>query len=278
VVVSPQAEGGIQTLTKLGLTAYQGRVFLALEQSGSSTARELSRLSGVPRGKIYEVLFTLQETGLVSKTISAPATYEALTLDEAISYLLKRKMKNFKDLRKETSNLLRNYRSCCQDISPTATSNFVLVPNKEAVIQHIRKCMDEAKNCVDFVTSWKRFSKVSSLFTDELRRAGEKGLRLRVVVQRPENYSSLVKIIRSVSMTPFQYRTVDFLPPAIISLYDNKHVLFFTDAETGLKDSPAIVSDNRSFVSLTEIYFEKIWREGQAYEENFISTSPYLCG
>ena len=49
----------LEELTRLGLTIYEAKAYLALIRRGSSTAAEVARLAGVPRQRIYDVLASL---------------------------------------------------------------------------------------------------------------------------------------------------------------------------------------------------------------------------
>jgi len=51
----------------LGLTPYQARVVVALQQAGSSSCVDLARLSGIPRTSVYQVLDELDSRGLASR-------------------------------------------------------------------------------------------------------------------------------------------------------------------------------------------------------------------
>ncbi len=68
----------------LGLTEYEARVYLALAIHGRMTVSEISKLSGVPRAKCYEVLSGLVLKGLVVIVGSKPTRYETLPLKEGI--------------------------------------------------------------------------------------------------------------------------------------------------------------------------------------------------
>jgi len=52
---------------------------------------------------------------------------------------------------------------------------------------------------------------------------------------------------------------LNFLPSSARTRYDEKYAMIFTDAKTGLKDSPAITTCNPSLFELAKTYFEKMW-------------------
>lgn len=75
-------------LTELGLSSYEERVYRTLLVSGSTTAAALSDASGVPRGRIYDVLNDLETRQLVHAKSTEPTRYTAVEPDAAVSTLL----------------------------------------------------------------------------------------------------------------------------------------------------------------------------------------------
>src|SRR5262249_49092781 len=53
-------------LSRLGLTSYEAKAYLALLRRDSSTAAQAARLANVPRQRIYDVLASLVDKGLAS--------------------------------------------------------------------------------------------------------------------------------------------------------------------------------------------------------------------
>ena len=54
-----------KSLEKIGLTGYEIKTFISLLKTGEFTASDLSKQSGVPYSKIYEVLGMLEEKGWI---------------------------------------------------------------------------------------------------------------------------------------------------------------------------------------------------------------------
>lgn len=79
-------------LRDLGLSKYEARAYRSLLQTGPTTAKELSQASGVPMGRIYDVLNGLEQHGLVrSQTAGRPTKYAAVEPDTALGRLLESK-------------------------------------------------------------------------------------------------------------------------------------------------------------------------------------------
>lgn len=78
----------VARLTRLGLTSYEARAYLALAGSESLTATEAARVSGLPRQRIYDVLEGLVRRGLVATISGRVARFAALAPREAVDRLL----------------------------------------------------------------------------------------------------------------------------------------------------------------------------------------------
>jgi HTH-type transcriptional regulator, sugar sensing transcriptional regulator len=57
----------LQNIQSMGLTQYEAKVYLSLVSRGSSNAYQVSKASGVPRARVYEVLDNLVQHGFVMK-------------------------------------------------------------------------------------------------------------------------------------------------------------------------------------------------------------------
>ena len=77
-----------EQLSRLGLTAYEAKTYLALIRRDSSTAADVARLARVPRQRIYDVLAALVERGLAASYPGSPAKYSAAPPEVAVGRLL----------------------------------------------------------------------------------------------------------------------------------------------------------------------------------------------
>ncbi|WP_336036379.1 TrmB family transcriptional regulator [Halobacterium yunchengense] len=76
-------------LRDLGLSEYEANAYRSLLRTGPATAKELSEASGVPMGRIYDVLGSIESQHLVrSQTASRPKKYVAVEPDTALDRLL----------------------------------------------------------------------------------------------------------------------------------------------------------------------------------------------
>ncbi|MFB6092871.1 MAG: TrmB family transcriptional regulator [Haloquadratum sp.] len=86
------------SLRDLGLSEYEARAYRSLLRTGATTAKELSRASDVPMGRIYDVLNGLEQQNLIrSQAASRPKKYVAVEPDTALDRLLERKQQELEE-------------------------------------------------------------------------------------------------------------------------------------------------------------------------------------
>src|ERR671918_1843293 len=101
----------IEQLTQLGLTSYEAKAYLALMRRGSSTAAQVSRLAGVPRQRIYDVLASLVEKGLASSKPGRVVKYSATAPELALERLVS-------DHRQQLEELERSATAMIEELTP----------------------------------------------------------------------------------------------------------------------------------------------------------------
>jgi sugar-specific transcriptional regulator TrmB len=77
----------IEALERLGLSNYEAKVFAALQRLGTGTARDVHRVTDVPRSQVYGAAESLQDRGLVEVQQSKPIQYRPVSLDAARAHL-----------------------------------------------------------------------------------------------------------------------------------------------------------------------------------------------
>jgi sugar-specific transcriptional regulator TrmB len=89
-MTEPAAQAGAlaESLKSLGLTKYEGLVYIALLQASGATATKIHELSGVPRASVYPVLERLSQKQLVSVSNTSPKRFNPMRPDKAIELLL----------------------------------------------------------------------------------------------------------------------------------------------------------------------------------------------
>ncbi|WP_338739203.1 TrmB family transcriptional regulator [Haloplanus salilacus] len=160
----------VEQLERFGLSSYAARTYVALAGLGTGTARDVSRVSDVPRTRVYDAVDELHDRGLVDVQQSSPKRFWA-TSAETTSRTFER------EFRRRTDDL----RTALTELESTERRDeqrgVWTVEGREAVADRLRGLLAEAEEEIVYMT-------VMDLLTDdlidELHAAAERGVSIEL--------------------------------------------------------------------------------------------------
>jgi sugar-specific transcriptional regulator TrmB len=256
-----KSEERLVTLTELGLTNNQAKIYLALLQAGPATANELAKNSKISRPDIYRIIPFLQKKGLVEKLMTKPSSFQAIPATYVLPTLLKNKTTEQSQLKKKTEDLLSDLKNNhAKKETQRVKTEFILIPGKKVVVQRLKEAIETAQTSVSAVTSKKRFSAAILEFAKTYETVLKRGVKIRIVTEYHVADTAASRIVQTLSRDPnFEVKYFAAPPSAIVAIFDNKEVCITMHPTAQLAEASAIWSNNRSFVALAQNYFEKKW-------------------
>jgi sugar-specific transcriptional regulator TrmB len=250
----------IATLNDLGLTIVQAKAYLALARSGMLSIAATSDISKVPRTDLYRVLKELEKKGLVERVIANPTQFKAIPIDDCLDVLFQQRTAESLELQKKASKLRQNSKFKIDAAQRRKdTSIFMLIPSNRAM-ERIGTAIDSARESVDVVVSWLRFSRGIFLYAEKLEKAYRRNVVCRFVIELPENGKIPQEQASFMKQNPMcRVKYVATHPQTVIGVYDNKEVFIIENPKADLKESPALWSNNSSLISLVKDFFEISW-------------------
>ena len=256
-------------LVELGLSNYEARVYRALLGLGSAPARAISEASEVPRGRIYDVLNTLDSRGLVRTHDSRdPAHYTAVDPDIAVDSLLDER-------RRELSEQRQHYESVAESVSerlspaiPTESRFWTASLGSEDALSLASDQQQVAENRITSVVaapyenaSWKRYAAEINIIEREL----DPSLDVRVLCSE-DLFSGIDAVVRedlldmsenlAVRVTPDISITVDVVDGHLVYV----HV---TDPFDPSERLGVVAVRDETFADSIETAFESAWKDAR---------------
>lgn len=160
----------VEQLERFGLSAYAARTYVALAGLGEGTARDVSRVSEVPRTRVYDAVDELRDRGLVDVQRSSPKRFWA-TSAETASRAFER------EFRRRTDDLRTALTEVEPEERPAEQRGVWTVEGRDAVADRLRNLFAEAEEEIVYMT-------VADLLTDdlidELRAAAARGVSIEL--------------------------------------------------------------------------------------------------
>jgi sugar-specific transcriptional regulator TrmB len=269
-----------ETLIKLGLSINEAKVYLGVLDTGVATVRVISKSANVGREDVYRVLPSLLEIGLVKKHVESPAKYEAITPEDAIKTLLTRREEENKRLEFKAAQFLITCHgvAAANDVADERTVVVAREP-RTGVDPELMRLLKNAKKTVDFTTTNKLFSTAFNepglgQWIDELCNAADRGVKCRMVMERPKEVMPFSKMDFSVTKRflihpNFSFRYVCEPPDCVFLLFDNQASCIETSSQTATKMMPYMITNNLVFATLSRAYFDLLWSSGEEIMQNF---------
>ena len=249
----------IKTLTQLGLSHRQAKVYLSLLISGMSTAQMISQVSKVPRQDVYAVVAILEKMGLCEKAITKPVMFRATPLKESLDILMQRKTAEYIDLQIRNRNLLQNLGHYHKEtVDQEEKAQFFLLSERQARILKIEEAINNAATSVDSFITPEIFKQVIFSSEEVLKKAAGRGVKLRYLIENPKDKELGVEVPQAlIGDLCFEIRYATLPIPAAAVLIDKKEIFFGTTID--FQRAKYLWSDNVYFVGVIQNHFELIW-------------------
>ena len=175
------------SLRDLGLSEYEARAYRALLNTGPTTAKELSRASDVPMGRIYDVLNSIEQYNLVrSQTASRPKKYVAVEPATALDRLLEDKKRELEEKAEQYEEIVDDLADELDAADPVEEQFWtaavggdetadLLVERLSAADERIVVAASDQSSLFDLTA-------IGDLVAEQLAEAIERGVEIRVLM------------------------------------------------------------------------------------------------
>ena len=258
---SDKDELQIDVLLNLGCSNSQARVYLVLIRIGTSPISSISKFTGIYRENLYKIVESLIKKGLIVKELGIPCKYRAVSPAEALPVLLKQKQIQIAQLKSKTLTIIEALNDRENKIETTnENSEFLTISGRNQIIKRLQIGLQNTKFSLEAVTSKKRFSTAITELSESLKQALKRGVKIRLVTEKYFPEQETLAIITNLSRNPnFQVRFFSEEIPAIVALFDEKHVHISLSSTAPLPGAEALWSNNDSIIVITKAYFEQKW-------------------
>ncbi|MCM2465448.1 TrmB family transcriptional regulator [Methanoculleus oceani] len=211
-------------LRALGMNEYEANVYSTLVGLQKATARDIHEVSGVPRGRIYEILNDLARRGFIGVEEGSPASYYVLDIDVVFDRLKDDYIRSLNETREALKSL-----SVKPRLPPVS---FFILRSGWAIDNHISSLFRRVKKSMVILCHNPEFLQRYYTVIKPL----ERKIDLYVVVRRKEDYADINLPIYEAG-------------GAVIDLLDVRPVK--ESVVDGVRtDECAILADGRDFLAI----------------------------
>ncbi|WP_339104944.1 helix-turn-helix domain-containing protein [Haloterrigena salinisoli] len=179
----------MSSLRDLGLSEYEARAYRSLLNTGPTTAKELSRASDVPMGRIYDVLNSIEQYNLVrSQTASRPKKYVAVEPSTALDRLLEDKKRELEEKADQYESIVDDLADELDAAEPVEDQFWTAAVGPEETVDLMLERLAAADDHIVMVSAdpspqWDMQS-VSEAVTAQLEDALDRGVSIDLLMTR----------------------------------------------------------------------------------------------
>jgi HTH-type transcriptional regulator, sugar sensing transcriptional regulator len=244
-----------KSMESLGLTNYEIRVYTTLLFSGSTTAAEISKKSGVPYSKIYDVLNSLYERGWTYSDNSRPQNFFPKSPSTAVEAMMVEMENSFRSYRNTLINeLMPVYEKTGLKEKPDIWVVSGLLNIADKVTEIIKSSKEEILIAIP-----KLPEKVIKTIQPFLRELFEKGVKIIVLASEETNE----EVIKSISRVAEIRLKNSMFGGGVIG--DSKQVLILLgEGKSDINnnyDLIAIWAEHVGLAGFAKDYFKYLWED-----------------
>ncbi|MHC1707315.1 MAG: TrmB family transcriptional regulator [Bacteroidales bacterium] len=262
----------VPKLINIGFTQYEAQIYHALLTNGQVSASTLVGLSGVPHGKIYQVLNTLEMKGFCNVVHGKVKKYKAVDPSVSFRELHSQKRKEEEQILELQEELEKEF---IQNADLDVTLDYLqVITSKQSQVQ---KFVELTKNATEsiftfnkqpYATGYKRNREQLEADSEPLRQIIASGVLVRGIFEKQEeDKENLLEMLRYFESIGEEIRLIDKLPFKML-LADSRvsMVSLRSKEERQFNITSMIINQKDISLAMAEL-FELYWSKSQTMDD-----------
>lgn len=260
-------------LTDLGLSEYETSAYRALLETGPTTAKALSDASGVPMGRIYDVLGSLESRHLVrSQAASRPKKYVAVDPDTALDRVLEDRKRELEERENQYESIVSDLKADLQHPAKPSDGFWTAALGPDNALELLLERIDAATEEVRIITGMPSSSfelgEVGGRVIDHLERALDDGVRVSMLVDTDLNRQLPADVTDRYASAIVGYENFEVRVASTIdgnlTILDDREVCLEVSNPVDPEESFALIDlTDREFTAKVTEEFEPIWEDAE---------------
>ncbi|MCR4368411.1 MAG: hypothetical protein NUV67_00725 [archaeon] len=168
----------IDGIKKLGLNDYEARAYKSLLQKGKDTAVQIAKSSGVPRARVYDVLFSLEKKGFVVRGASKPIEFSVVRPTKAFEAQADKEKQSLELRLSESRSIAEILEKGASFEQATSGEGAWIVEGRDNIYSRVAEEMENCKESVLISSSPEGIKRKKEAFDKKLARLSARGVRV----------------------------------------------------------------------------------------------------
>lgn len=233
-----------EELKSFGLSQSEAKAYLALLGLREARASEISKLSSLPRNKIYPIMESLHKKGFAEIIPEKVTRFKAVPFDSALLLFLEENTKRLDEVQKAGERVANQLKKITL-AKKSEVGEFTVYKSRRIIYKKLEEIVQSAKESVFLCMEASDLKRLHFLL-----KSFEKTVELSIITKIDRDSRALAKKWSAV----FNVKHTENIPPAKIVIIDNREVFVFqTQSPIGVHCTDS------SFISLIRSLADMLW-------------------
>lgn len=267
----------LKSLTDLGLTKAEAKIYFYLAKRGPRKASEITIALKMTKQQLYIVLRKLQNKVIVNATMDRPAKFSAVPLKKVLDLIAKTKIEEAKIIETNKGKLLSDWESITLPVFEDNTSKFTVIKGRKHVYSKIQQMILDTKNQLSVVSNLSGLLRADHFgILDVINKHPNRSkIQFRFVTEIPHQDTQQIKhLIKNLnSVLKVKARNTDtglsLFPKMVIR--DSEELLYFISPKIkqmeNVDDYFSLLTNCTSIVKPFSTVFEDLWFNSTEIEQ-----------
>lgn len=249
----------LKPLADIGLSKYESKVYLTLISEGVSTAKSIADITGIPYGKVYEIINSLSYKGFAMILPSKPMKYKAISPHQAIISAKKEMHEKFEKIENKIIGQLEPLFTKNKKFTEPK-SNFSIINGRSNVVNKTEEFIKKAKNNINIQCSANSLSRLT-LHKDALKEAADRGIKISIAgITDKENLKEIRSLnfctLKHINTSKNNFISIDGKESLVINpVPDDDNIIYGRDL--------GIFALSKSFTRFVDNFFEANFKKAR---------------
>lgn len=256
-------------LAEVGLSEYEAKVYSAMLHQELLTASDITKISDVPRGRVYDIINQLIDKGFCVMVPGAVKKFRAVDPRMAIQNLIEHQQRYQQRMLEIAERLQDKYKTKRDNTTPL---DFVEVLTSKQ--SQIRKFQELVENAGEFIMAFTKKPYATNPDIDDLKKAGapfkkiiDKGVKVRTIYEADDNTEHFPEWISYFESMGEVIRIADKLPVKMLISDKNKVMISLRNQGTGKFNVSSMVVEHSDLTDALINLFEFYWSGSMTLEQ-----------
>ena len=241
---------------KIGLTEYEAKAYVALLRLGMAKGPEISKKSGVPKTRVYDILRLLVNKGLVEIVQEKPMVFKAIKPEVGIKQLFERKIEGMKETEANIIHSLSKIKT--EHKFPIIQENVFTALGYEKMYSFVSSWYKEAKKEVSVFSVGE---KIPNSLRWIITRAVKRGVVCRLIVTKYDEEN--INILKRHSRTGMKLRFYPSTGRWTFAIFDKKRVVITVRNPEIKEERFSIFFEIPELAKSLSEYYEILWKRAR---------------